>query len=248
MIELTNITKTYQMGTQEVHALKGVNLTINKGEFVAIVGTSGSGKSTLMNIIGCLDIPSNGTYILNNTDVSEMDDDQQAQVRGREIGFVFQRFNLLARTQAVKQVSLPLMYQGVGRRERTERAEAALTSVGLGDRTDHKPDELSGGQQQRVAIARALVTEPSILLADEPTGALDTESGEEVLGIFSDLHKDGMTLIMVTHDLEVAARAERIITLRDGIVIRDEKTAETGQRSESSKNELAELLVAPQLV
>ncbi len=221
MINLTNITKTYQMGTQEVHALRGVDLTINTGEFLAIVGTSGSGKSTLMNIIGCLDTPTSGVYILNNQDASQLDDDAQSRIRNREIGFVFQRFNLLARTTALRQVSMPLMYAGVGSAERDQRAHAALTSVGLGDRTDHKPDELSGGQQQRVAIARALVTEPSLILADEPTGALDTSSGEEVLQILEGMHANGRTIIMVTHDMDVANRAERIVQLRDGQIVAD---------------------------
>lgn len=221
MIELRDIAKVYQMGTQEVHALRGVSIDINEGDFVAIIGTSGSGKSTLMNIIGCLDVPTTGTYILNETDVSNLSDDDQARIRNKEIGFIFQRFNLLARTTAVKQVSVPLMYGGVGRRERYKRSIAALTSVGLGDRHDHKPDELSGGQQQRVAIARALVTEPSLLLADEPTGALDSVSGEEVLQLFEQLYSEGKTIVMVTHDMDVANRANRIIRLSDGQVISD---------------------------
>ncbi|MBN1428520.1 MAG: ABC transporter ATP-binding protein [Anaerolineae bacterium] len=219
MIELANITKTYTMGTQEVHALRGVDLTINKGEYVAIMGPSGSGKSTLMNIIGCLDTPSNGTYILNDIDVSDMDDDDLARVRNQQIGFIFQQFNLLARTSALKQVALPLTYAGYSRRDRYERAEAMLKSVGLGDRIDHRPDELSGGQQQRVAIARALVTEPSIILADEPTGNLDTASGEEILAILDDMHQQGITIVMVTHATEVAERTERAIRLRDGLVV-----------------------------
>ena len=223
MIELRDIKKIYQMGTQEVHALRGVSIDIEQGDFVAIVGTSGSGKSTLMNIIGCLDVPTSGTYILNKTDVSNLSDDQQARIRNKEIGFIFQRFNLLARTTAVKQVSIPLMYGGVGRRERYKRSVAALESVGLGERTDHKPDELSGGQQQRVAIARALVTEPSLLLADEPTGALDSVSGEEVLQLFEQLYSEGKTIVMVTHDMDVANRANRIIRLSDGQVISDER-------------------------
>ena len=223
MIELTNITKTYQMGTQQVHALRGVDVTIKEGEFVAIVGASGSGKSTLMNIIGCLDIPTTGSYILNGNDASELDDDEQARIRNKEVGFVFQQFNLLSRTPAINQVALPLMYAGVGSAERAERAQSALTDVGLGDRSDHRPDELSGGQQQRVAIARALVTEPSLLLADEPTGALDSASGEDVLQLFEQLHSDGKTIVMVTHDMDVANRAERIVRLRDGLVIEDTK-------------------------
>lgn len=224
MIELTDITKTYVMGTQEVHALRGVSLTIKEGEFVAIIGASGSGKSTLMNIIGCLDIPTSGKYVLNDNDVSDLNDDAQARIRNQEIGFIFQQFNLLARTTALKQVALPLMYTGLSRSDRYKKAEESLTSVGLGDRTDHKPDELSGGQQQRVAIARALATNPSILLADEPTGALDSKTGEEVMEIFKQLHLDGKTIVMVTHDLDVASQAARVVRLKDGEVISDELT------------------------
>ena len=227
MITLQNISKNYQMGTQTVHALRDVNLHIGKGEYVAIMGPSGSGKSTLMNMIGCLDIPSEGQYTLDDIDVSGMDDDQQATVRNQRIGFVFQQFNLLARTPAIKQVSLPLMYGGYGRSERFQRAQAALASVGLGERIDHKPDELSGGQQQRVAIARALVTEPSIILADEPTGALDSISGEEIMALFQDLHEQGITIIMVTHDQEVADQAKRTIWLKDGRIISDKQNGES---------------------
>jgi putative ABC transport system ATP-binding protein len=219
MIELTNVTKTYQMGEMMVHALRGVDLTINEGEFVAIMGPSGSGKSTLMNVIGCLDIPSGGSYTLDGIDVSQMSDDAQAKVRNQRIGFVFQQFNLLPRTTAEKQVALPLMYGGYGRTDRLTRAQEALNSVGLGDRTHHKPDELSGGQQQRVAIARALATNPSIILADEPTGALDTQSGEEILNIFKKLHGQGMTIVMITHDPEVAEHAQRTIWIRDGVIV-----------------------------
>jgi putative ABC transport system ATP-binding protein len=218
MIELKDITKHYQMGTQSVHALRGVDLTIADGEFVAIMGPSGSGKSTLMNIIGCLDLPTSGSYCLDGIDVSVMSDDQQARVRNQHIGFVFQQFNLLPRTSARKQVELPLMYAGVGRRERSDRAATALQSVGLDQRMDHRPDELSGGQQQRVAIARALATQPSIILADEPTGALDTQSGEELLHIFETLNAQGITIIVVTHDPDVAQRAQRIIWIRDGLI------------------------------
>lgn len=219
MIEMKNITKSYQMGTQVVHALKGVDLYIGKGEFVAIMGPSGSGKSTLMNMIGCLDVPSGGTYILNNTDVSTMSDDEQARIRNREIGFVFQQFNLLPRTSALKQVALPLMYAGVSRSERHERARQTLAKVGLGERVDHRPDELSGGQQQRVAIARAMAAEPSILLADEPTGALDTQTGQEILALFQEFNDQGITIIMITHDPEVAEKAQRIIWIRDGLIV-----------------------------
>lgn len=240
MISLQGIKKIYKMGTQEVHALRGVSVNIEEGEFVAIIGTSGSGKSTLMNIIGCLDTPTEGKYILNKQDVSDLKDDAQAKIRNKEIGFIFQRFNLLARTTALKQVSVPLMYGGVSRSERRRRATEALTSVGLGDRTDHKPDELSGGQQQRVAIARALVTEPSLLLADEPTGALDTVSGEDVLKLFEKLHADGKTIVMVTHDLEVASRAQRIIRLSDGEVVSDERKGEQVQTT-PELNHIAEM-------
>ena len=218
-IEMRNITKSYEMGTQVVHALRGVDLDIRDGEYVAIMGPSGSGKSTLMNMIGVLDTPNSGTYILGGEDVSKLTSDQRASIRNRRIGFVFQQFNLLPRTTALKQVSLPLMYSGVGRGERMRRASEALDSVGLGDRMDHKPDELSGGQQQRVAIARALITRPDIILADEPTGALDSQTGAEIMDLFDELNEQGMTIIMVTHESEVADRAQLTIWLRDGLVV-----------------------------
>ena len=223
MIELKDITKTYHMGTQSLTVLKGISLEINQGEYVAIVGPSGSGKSTLMNIIGCLDTLDTGSYSLEGTDVSAMSDDDLARVRSRHIGFVFQQFNLLARTPAIKQVALPLMYQGVGRAERTERAEAMLKKVGLGDRMHHKPDELSGGQQQRVAIARALVVNPSLILADEPTGNLDSSSGAEILALFDNLHDQGITIVTVTHSNEVAEHTRRTVLLRDGLVTSDKR-------------------------
>ena len=218
IIEMRRITKTYQMGSQVVHALRGVNLDIKKGEFVAIMGPSGSGKSTLMNMIGCLDIPSDGNYVLDGIDVSTLTDDDQARIRNKQIGFVFQHFNLLARTSALKQVGLPLMYAGYSKSERSKIAQEALAQVGLGDRVDHRPDELSGGQQQRVAIARAIATSPSIILADEPTGALDTQTGEEILDLFKSLNAEGMTIVMITHDPEVSEKADRVVWIRDGLI------------------------------
>ena len=222
MIELEQITKVYQMGTVEVHALRGVSLQIDQGEFVSIMGPSGSGKSTLMNVLGCLDVPTEGSYHLHGKDVGQLNDRQLAGIRNREIGFVFQQFNLLPRTQALRQVELPLLYAGVDRGERHQRARAALETVGLGDRAGHKPDELSGGQQQRAAIARALVTRPSIILADEPTGNLDSRSGQEILAIFDQLNAQGITVIFVTHDREIAAHSQRVIRLRDGLIEKDE--------------------------
>jgi len=222
MIELENVSKVYQMGDIGVHALRGVSLHIDRGECLTIMGPSGSGKSTLMNVMGCLDLPTEGRYHLNGQDVSRLNDTQLARIRNKEIGFVFQMFNLLARTTALRQVEMPLMYAGVGSRERRKRAREALESVGLGDRVGHKPDELSGGEQQRVAIARALVTGPSIIMADEPTGNLDTKSGQEILRIFKRLNEQGITLIFVTHDPEIAEYGSRTIHLRDGLIERDE--------------------------
>ncbi len=222
IIRLFNITKVYQMGEEEVHALQGVNLEIKKNEYVAIMGPSGSGKSTLMNIIGCLDTPTAGLYELNGTNVSEMNDNQLAKIRNKEIGFVFQTFNLLARSDVLHNVELPLIYGGFSSAERKRLAKEAIERVGLSDRMHHKPNELSGGQRQRVAIARALVTNPSILLADEPTGNLDSRTGEEIMGLFDMLHQQGNTIIVVTHEEEIAAHAHRMVRIRDGKVERDE--------------------------
>jgi putative ABC transport system ATP-binding protein len=224
MIEIENVTKVYQMGEVQVHALRGVGLEIEQGEWVAIMGPSGSGKSTLMHIIGCLDIPTAGVYRLDDVEVGGMDEGQLAAIRNRQIGFVFQTFNLLPRTSALKQVMLPMQYSRNGGRvpvsERSRRAREALEMVGLGERIDHHPTELSGGQQQRVAIARALINSPSILMADEPTGNLDSRSGTEVMGIIQRLHKErGITVVMVTHDEEIGAQAERIVRLRDGLIV-----------------------------
>jgi putative ABC transport system ATP-binding protein len=220
MIELEGITKEYEMGAQVVHALRGVDLRVDDGEFLAIMGPSGSGKSTLMNMIGCLDQPTNGLYRLDGIDVSQMSDDQLARIRNRRIGFVFQTFNLLARTTAIKQVELPLMYAGFGRHDRRQRAEAALRAVGLGDRMDHRPDELSGGQQQRVAIARALAMKPKVMLFDEPTSALDPEMIAEVLDVMQELARSGMTMIVVTHEMGFAREvADRVVFMADAEIV-----------------------------
>jgi len=224
MIEIENLTKIYQLGDTEVRALDGVSLKIEKGEMVAIMGPSGSGKSTLMAILGCLDVPTDGTYRLDGVNVENLNDNQLADIRSRKIGFVFQQFNLLARTTALDNVMLPLTYAGARGRERRERAAEALQKVGLGDRMKHRPNELSGGQQQRVAIARALANTPAILLADEPTGALDSKTGAEIIGLFQRLHREfGQTVIYVSHDPFIARHTERVIRLGDGLVVGDEK-------------------------
>ncbi|NMM48793.1 ABC transporter ATP-binding protein [Marinigracilibium pacificum] len=221
VIETNNISKIYKMGTQTVEALKSISISIDKGEYVAFMGPSGSGKSTLMNIVGCLDTPTAGSYILNNNDVSSLSDNELALIRNKEIGFVFQTFNLLPRSTALENVALPLIYAGYSKSERLEKAMEVLKSVGLGDRADHKPNELSGGQRQRVAVARALVNDPSIILADEPTGNLDTKTSYEIMDLFQNLHDQGNTIIMVTHEDDIAHYAHRIVRLRDGLIETD---------------------------
>jgi putative ABC transport system ATP-binding protein len=221
VIDIQAIGKTYRIGEVEVHALRSVDLNIKKGEYVALMGPSGSGKSTLMNVLGCLDTPSRGTYVLNGTQVSKMTDNELAEIRNKEIGFIFQTFNLLARNTAIDNVALPLVYAGVSKKERITRAEKTLTDVGLGDRMEHKPNELSGGQRQRVAIARALVNNPSIILADEPTGNLDTKTSHEIMDLLEQIHENGNTVIIVTHEEDIAKRAKRIVRLRDGVVESD---------------------------
>ncbi len=221
VIDIQKIGKTYRIGTQEVNALLSVDLQINKGEYVALMGPSGSGKSTLMNILGCLDTPSRGSYKLNGTDVSNMSDNELAEIRNKEIGFIFQTFNLLARNTSLDNVALPLVYAGVSKKERSDKAAKALASVGLGDRMEHKPNELSGGQRQRVAIARALVNQPAIILADEPTGNLDTKTSHEIMDLLEEIHQKGNTVIIVTHEEDIAKRAKRIVRLRDGVIESD---------------------------
>jgi putative ABC transport system ATP-binding protein len=221
LIETRDLWKTYQMGDEEIHALRGVSIAIERGEYVAIMGPSGSGKSTLMNLIGCLDTPSKGTYLLNEKEVSQMNDNELARIRNEEIGFVFQTFNLLPRATALHNVELPLVYAGMSKADRLAQAKAAIEKVELTHRMTHKPNELSGGQRQRVAIARALVNNPSILLADEPTGNLDSKTGVEIMGLFARLHQAGNTIILVTHEADIAAYAHRVIAIRDGQVERD---------------------------
>lgn len=222
IIETAEISRKYVMGSETIHALRSVSIKIEKGEYVAFMGPSGSGKSTLMNIIGCLDTPSAGTYVLNNNDVSDLTENELAEIRNKEIGFVFQTFNLLPRATALENVALPLVYAGLSKGDREEKALAALEGVGLGDRAKHKPNELSGGQRQRVAIARALVNDPSIILADEPTGNLDSKTSYEIMDLFNELHEKGNTIIMVTHEEDIAEYSHRIVRLRDGVVEKDD--------------------------
>ena len=221
LITLLDIGRKYVIGAETIHALKSVSLTIEKGEFVALMGPSGSGKSTLMNILGCLDTPTKGTYILNGNQVSEMSDSELAEIRNKEIGFVFQTFNLLPRSSSLENVALPLVCAGVGREQREDRAQKTLESVGLGNRVHHKPNELSGGQRQRVAVARALVNNPSIILADEPTGNLDTKTSVEIMGLLEEIHSKGNTIILVTHEEDIAQHAHRIVRMRDGLIEND---------------------------
>lgn len=233
IIDIKNLRKTYYMGTQTVHALKDVSLLINKNEYVALMGPSGSGKSTLMNLLGCLDTPTAGQYILNNQDVSILTDAELAMIRNKEIGFVFQTFNLLPRLSSLENVALPLVYAGVSKAERLAKARQVLEAVGLGDRVDHKPNELSGGQRQRVAVARALVNDPAIILADEPTGNLDTKTSIEIMALFEKIHDAGNTVILVTHEPDIAEHAHRVVRLRDGLVETDtynEKVMTAGER------------------
>ncbi|MVO10921.1 ATP-binding cassette domain-containing protein [Flavobacterium sp. TP390] len=221
IIEIKGITRDFPLGDETIHVLKGIDLTINKGEYVALMGPSGSGKSTLMNLLGCLDTPTSGSYVLNGKLVSQMHDDELAEIRNKEIGFVFQTFNLMPRTTALDNVALPMVYAGFSKSERNERATEVLTQVGLADRMDHKPNQLSGGQRQRVAVGRALVNKPAIILADEPTGNLDSKTSVEIMNLFNEIHAKGNTVILVTHEEDIAAYAHRIIRLRDGLIESD---------------------------
>lgn len=230
IIELDGVRKTYRSGSVEFEALRGIDTTVRSGEYVAVIGPSGSGKSTLMNLLGCLDVPTEGRYVLAGDDTSSLDETALATIRNRRIGFVFQQFHLLPSMTALRNVELPLVYAGVSRAERRERAAAALSRVGLAERLDHRPGELSGGQQQRVAVARALVTEPALLLADEPTGNLDSRSTHDVLGLFDELHAAGRTIVLITHEPDVAARAERNLVIDDGLITQDRPTARVGAR------------------
>lgn len=229
VIKLIDITRDFPLGHEVIKVLKGINLEIDRGEYVAFMGPSGSGKSTLMNLLGCLDTPTSGSYILNGKDVSQMSDDDLAEIRNKEIGFVFQTFNLLPRTTALENVALPMVYAGASKTERKKRAEEVLTDVGLADRMDHKPNQLSGGQRQRVAVGRALVNRPSIILADEPTGNLDSKTSVEIMHLFDDIHAAGNTVILVTHEEEIALHAHRVIRLRDGVIESDEKRVRQDQ-------------------
>jgi putative ABC transport system ATP-binding protein len=240
MIELLGVRRIYRMGSTEVHALKGVNLTIERGEFVSVMGPSGSGKSTMMNIIGCLDRATDGLYRLDGVDVSEMTDNELAAIRNKKVGFVFQTFNLLPRMTSLRNTELPLIYAGIGSKERRERAMEALIKVGLEDRASHRPNELSGGQRQRVAIARALVNGPSIIFADEPTGNLDSRTGREIMEIFRDLHAAGATILLVTHERNIALYARRIVSLKDGLITGDEPVVEGGPLPSALTEEMLE--------
>jgi putative ABC transport system ATP-binding protein len=245
LIQLQDIKRYYKVGSEEVHALDGISITIDKGEWASIIGQSGSGKSTLMNVLGCLDTPTGGRYVLNGKDVSGMSDNALADIRNREIGFIFQTFQLLPRETAQANVELPLVYRGLRAKERHQRAKAALEKVGLGNRVHHRPNELSGGQRQRVAIARALVTEPSLLLADEPTGNLDSATGEEIIRLFEDLHSAGHTLVLVTHEPSIAARCPRAVRLMDGKVVSDGPGAQVALESRAERAKAAAAAAAP---